>query len=384
MKKRITILGSTGSIGKQTLSVVDDFPDHFHIVALSSYTKINCLKQQIERYQPEFVAIHSKQDAKNLNLFIKEKKYKTIVLDGKKGLSEIASYPCDLTIVALTGTSGLQPTYNAIKSGNPIALSCKEVLVSAGSFIMKLAKTMKVPIIPVDSEHVAIQQCLARTQQSIHDVKNIVLTASGGPFLHRSPKTMDTVTPELALKHPKWSMGPKISIDSATLMNKGLEVIEAHHLFSIPFDRISVIIHPESIVHGLVNFIDGSSIAQLSITNMKLSIQYALFFPKIQHQKLNTLDLTDVQQLNFLKPDIQTFPLLNLAIECGKKGGYYPAILNVANEMAVERFLNKTLSFTDIYSFIISMLKKTPTSPPTSINDILSIETELKETTPSF
>jgi len=333
----LAILGSTGSIGQQTLDIAGDFPDKFKVFALAAGENTALLTQQIKQWQPQLVYSPNNISIENDNK--------------AKSMEDIACHPdIDTVVIATSGKIGLAPTIAAIKSGKRIALANKEVLVIAGEIITNEAKLHNVQILPIDSEHSAIWQCL-NGEQAI--VERIILTASGGPFYNYSPSQLSEVTVEKALQHPTWKMGKKVTIDSATLMNKGLEAIEAHWLFSIPFDRIDIIIHPNSIVHSLVEFSDGSVKAQLSPPDMHLPIQYALSYPeRLINPRLQRLDLTKIDSLTFEKVNYNNFPCLSLALEAGKRGGTYPAVLCAADDIAVELFLNEQIRFSGISEII--------------------------------
>ena len=345
MIKRLAILGSTGSIGQQTLEVVRAFPHRFRVVGLTAGRNIDLLTKQVTEFQPELVHFQEGKSGQGLPGVNCE----------FLSPEEIASHPrVDAVIIATSGKSGLLPLVAAVKSGKEIALANKESLVVAGKIITGEARLSKARILPVDSEHSAIWQCLNGEDQK---PARLVLTASGGPFLHYSKAGLSKVTIEQALKHPSWQMGRKVTIDSATLMNKGLEVIEAHWLFDMPFERIKVVIHPQSIVHSLVEFVDGSAKAQLGYPDMRLPIQYALSYPeRLPNSQLPRLDWDAMSNLTFGQADLDTFPCFRLAIEAGKKGGTYPAVLCAADEIAVELFLSRRIRFTDIACLIEQVL----------------------------
>lgn len=344
--KKLDVLGSTGSIGVSTLSLVERFPEQFRIVALAAGKNLARLKEQVSRFQPEVVSLTRAEDAKDLRSQLPG--FRGEILWGERGLNAVATHPdVEMVMAALVGAVGLAPTLAAIQAGKTIALANKEALVIAGELMTREAKRCGVQILPVDSEHNAIFQALhghRRTQ-----VKRIILTASGGPFLHRPARELAHVSVTEALKHPTWKMGNKITIDSATLMNKGLEVIEARWLFDLPPEQVSVIIHPQSIVHSMVEYIDGSVLAQLGIPDMVIPISYILAYPeRLPLAHLPSLDLATAAQLTFFQPDMEKFPCLHLAYEALRQGGTCPAVLNAANEVAVENFLAGRLRFTDI------------------------------------
>lgn len=349
MIKNIAILGSTGSIGEQTLDVVRRNPERFKPVVLTAHNNYERLIEQALEFRPNTVVI----GCKGSYLPVKEALSAAgiNVYAGKHDLNNIVSLPeVDMVLVALVGYAGLKPVINAIKAGKDIALANKESLVIAGELVTKLAKKHGVKIIPVDSEHSAIYQCLVG--ESYQKIEKIYLTASGGPFVGKSKKYLETVTREEALRHPNWQMGPKITIDSATLMNKGLEVIEAKWLFDLRPDQIDVVIHPQSVIHSIVQFVDGSMKAQMGLPDMKLPIQYALAYPERIHSSLPRFNFLDYPELTFLPPDRNIFSNLALAYEAMEKGGNLPCIMNAANEVAVEAFLENRVGFTQISQLI--------------------------------
>lgn len=333
--KRLAVLGSTGSIGQQTLDVVRAFPRRFQVVGLAAGQNIGLLAKQISEFKPRFVYCEDKEAQLNST------EYEFLSPE------DMACHPqVDLVVMVPSGKAGLSPTLAAVKAGKTVALANKESLVTAGEIITTEAKRNGAQILPIDSEHSAIWQCLRGETQP---PTQIILTASGGPFRHYSPAELERVTVPQALKHPSWQMGKKVTIDSATLMNKGLEVIEAHWLFNMPFDNIQVIIHPQSIIHSMVEFPDGSIKAQLSHPDMRLPIQYALSYPeRLPNPQLPKLDWNKIKELTFEAPNLATFPCLKLAIEAGRRGGTYPAVLCAADEVAVELFLSQRIKFSDI------------------------------------
>jgi 1-deoxy-D-xylulose-5-phosphate reductoisomerase len=364
--KRLAVLGSTGSIGRQTLEVVRAFPQRFSIVGLAAGGNITLLERQIKEFKPEFV-------------FYQDRKAH---LEGGDcqflPMDEMAAHPrVDTVVIATPGSSGLIPMLAAVRAGRNIALANKESLVTAGNIITAEAKLSGASIIPVDSEHSAIWQCLEGEDGT---PARIILTASGGPFRGYAAFQLDTVTPEQALEHPSWKMGKKVTIDSATLLNKGLEVIEAHWLFGIPFDNISILVHPQSIIHSIVEFIDGSAKAQMGCPDMRLPIQYALTYPeRLPNPELPRIDWGNLSRLDFEPPDLNAFPCLHLAIEAGRKGGSYPAVLCAADEVAVELFLSHHIKFTGIASLIELVLEQhQPIEQPT-IKDITTADTRARE-----
>jgi 1-deoxy-D-xylulose-5-phosphate reductoisomerase len=376
-KKKISILGSTGSIGYQTLEVIDNMPDDFEINYLTINTKIELLEPQIKKYNPKGVVIQDEQKYKE---FKAKTDYKGKILCGLDGLIEAsADKNNDILLTALVGFSGVIPTYHAIENGIDIALANKETLVSAGQLITDLAKEKNVNILAVDSEHSAILQSLAGEDYS--EIEKIILTASGGPFLNLPKSEFDNITLDQALKHPNWSMGSKITIDSATMMNKGLEVIEAKWLFGLDYSQIDVLVHPQSIIHSMVEFLDGSVKAQLGIPDMKVPISYAINFP--HHKKLNypKMDLAQIQSLTFYKPDFTKFDCLRLAFEALKQGNSATCILNAANEVAVDFFLKSKIKFVDIPRFIEKTLEKVKGIENPSLNELVELDNFTRVTT---
>src|SRR5215468_9555915 len=344
--KRLAILGSTGSIGVTTLDLVARFPERFRAVALAAGRNVERLAEQVRRFEPELVAAADDDSAAALRAAVPE--FRGTILAGLDGIEEVATVPqADLVISALVGALGLKPTLRAIESGKDVALANKEVLVVAGALVQGAARRSGVNVFPLDSEHNAIYQALHGHRRG--DVRRIILTASGGPFLRTSRDELRRVTPAQALKHPTWKMGSKITIDSSTLMNKGLEVIEAHWLFGMSADQIDVVIHPQSIVHSMVEYVDGSVLAQLGIPDMAIPISYILAYPdRLPLPHLPALDLAAAAELTFLQPDFGKFPCLGLAYEALARGGTCPAVLNAANEVAVANFLSGQIRFPEI------------------------------------
>jgi 1-deoxy-D-xylulose-5-phosphate reductoisomerase len=351
--RRISILGSTGSIGRSTLGVVDAFPEELRVVGLSAGANIDLLAAQIERYRPELVSVRTAKDAAALRGRVQGVE----IVHGADGASAVASLgSADAVIAAIVGAAGIPPVYAALRAGKRVGIANKEVLVAAGDVMTRAAREFGGEILPVDSEHNAVHQALRCGTHE--EVQRIILTASGGPFLKRELSTFSEISIEAALKHPTWKMGSKISIDSATMMNKGLEVIEAHHLFSMPADRIDILIHPQSIVHSMVEYVDGSIVAQLSTTDMKFPIQYALLYPNRVVAPFARLDLASIRDLEFLPVDTRRFPAVNLAYDACREGGSMPAVLNAANEIAVERFLAGELPFVGIVEIVSRVLER--------------------------
>ncbi len=370
--KNISILGSTGSIGTQALEVIRKNKDKFKVIALAVNTNIQMLLEQIKEFKPKVVAVYDEKKAKELRELI-SKDLKIEILSGMEGLITISSLDeIDILLTAIVGMIGLRPTLEGIKKGKTIALANKETLVTAGSLVMETAKKQSVSILPVDSEHSAIFQCL--NGENKKNVEKIILTASGGPFRGKSKDELMHVTKNEALKHPNWNMGRKISIDSATLMNKGLEVIEAKWLFDIAVENIDVVVHPQSIIHSMVQFIDGSVMAQLGNPDMKLPIQYAFSYPDRVYNDYERLDLAKISSLTFQTPDKITFPCLRLAYDALKLGGTYPTALNGANEILVSEFLKDHIQFYDIAFYIEKVLEKHIVIKNPTLEEILEID----------
>jgi 1-deoxy-D-xylulose-5-phosphate reductoisomerase len=370
--KKVVILGSTGSIGRNVLKVAAGFPEHFTVVGMTAGRNIDLLRQQIETFSPRVVSVAEEDAALKLKTLL-EPGCQTEIVWGQKGNEQVACLTeADMVVSAIVGAAGLLPTFAAIRSGKDIALANKETLVMAGRLIMDEVKKKQVRLLPIDSEHSAIAQALEAGRKE--DVARIILTASGGPFLHLAEENLWQVTPEKALDHPNWDMGRKISVDSATLMNKGLEVIEAHWLFDIALEKIEVLVHPQSIVHSLVEFIDGSVVAQLGIPDMRVPISYALSYPERLDTGLSRLNLTECSNLSFLKPDTNRFPALQIAYEACKTGGCMPTVLNAANEIAVEAFLEGKLKFPEISKVVRETLAHTKYMDDTDIETILDVD----------
>jgi len=348
--KKIAVLGATGSIGCSTLDIVRQFPDRYRVVSLTAGRNIALLARQIEEFQPAVAVVQDEAGCDQLRSRLPDD-IKTELLWGEDGLITAAALPeADIVVTGVVGAVGLLPTLAAIEAGKPIALANKETLVMAGETVMQRAAAAGVPILPVDSEHSAIFQCIG--QHPRKEVDRLFLTASGGPFRTLAPDRFKTIRPEDALKHPNWSMGAKITIDSATLMNKGLEFIEARYLFDMAPEKIEVVVHPQSIVHSMVGFVDGAVLAQLGIPDMKGPIGYALAFPERPPIHLDYPDFTRLARLTFEPPDMERFPCLSLAFEACTQGGTMPAVLNAANEMAVNAFLQGRIAFPHIYGVI--------------------------------
>jgi len=370
--KKITILGSTGSIGLSALDVIGKNPRRFQVVALAAGQNVKLLKNQIEIFKPKIVSVSTKENAlklrQSLNLNNKIK-----ILYGNEGLNETAAFPeADIVVSAISGAAGLMPTLAAINAGKDIALANKETMVMAGEIVNRRAKLKKVKILPVDSEHSAIFQCLQG--EKIENLKRIILTASGGPFLNFNANQLKQVKLNQALKHPRWKMGKKVTIDSATMMNKGLEVIEAKWLFNLAIEKIDVLIHPQSIVHSMIELIDGSVLAQMGIPDMRIPISYALTYPERMINDLSSLNLLNTEKLEFRKPDTKKFPCLRLAYEAGFCGGTAPAVLNASNEIAVAAFLAKKIKFVDLPGIIDKILNAHVCGIHPSLEDILEAD----------
>ena len=375
--KQLSILGSTGSIGTNVLNIVDMFPQHFTVKALAAKKNINLLVRQIERFKPEVVAVFDDARARELEHALPSGAVVDI-LYGEDGYRTVAAYSSvDITVTALVGAAGLIPTLAAIDAGKTIALANKETLVMAGDFVMKAAAEKGVEILPIDSEHSAIFQCLQGQRKE--DLDKILLTASGGPFLNKPGNEFATITKDEALKHPNWEMGPKITIDSATLMNKGLEVLEARCLFGVSHEMIEVVVHPQSIIHSMVAFIDGSVIAQLGIPDMKGAIAYALSYPQRLPIGQPLPQFNAGQTLSFQEPDLVKFPCLAMAFAACETGGSLPAVLNAANEVAVHGFLNREIGFIDIASVIRQTMDKHPVVSDPGLSDILAADQWARE-----
>ncbi|RDY25186.1 1-deoxy-D-xylulose-5-phosphate reductoisomerase [Romboutsia weinsteinii] len=375
--KKISILGSTGSIGTQTLDVVRENRDKFEVVAISANSSVDLLLEQIKEFKPKYVAVYNENSAMRLKEMIPSD-IKIEVLSGMEGLKTISSLDeIDVLLTAIVGMIGLVPTLCAIRKGITIALANKETLVTAGSLVMSEARKYNVDILPVDSEHSAIFQCL--NGEKTREIEKLILTASGGPFRGKKEKELLNITKNEALKHPNWSMGRKISIDSSTLMNKGLEVIEAKWLFNVDQSQIDVVVHPQSIVHSMVQFIDSSVMAQMGCPDMKLPIQYALSYPDRIVNDFERLDFSKWSTLTFEKPDLETFPCLQLAYDCLKMEGTYSAVLNSANEELVNEFLEDKIGFYDIPYYIEKTLEAHSSISEPTLEEILEVDRWTRE-----
>ncbi len=374
-KRRLAILGSTGSIGTQTLDVVSRHPDLFEIELLTAYSNTTLLVEQAIKFNANSVVICDELRYKEVKEALDKHDIKVFA-----GASSIDDIVCgsniDMVVTAMVGFSGLKPTISAIKAGKAIALSNKETLVVAGQIITELARKSGSPIIPVDSEHSAIFQCL---QGERADVEKLILTASGGPFIGKSRRELESVGISEALNHPRWQMGPKVTIDSASMMNKGLELIEAHWLFGTHPDNIEIVVHPQSIIHSMVQFTDGSVSAQMSIPDMRLPIQYALSYPYRIELNTNRIDFAKLARLDFFAPDPESFPAIGIAYESIKKGGNTPCAMNAANEIAVASFLNGEISFTSITEIINEVLLKFSFIKAPTLDDIYETDKQARE-----
>ncbi|MCB1107088.1 MAG: 1-deoxy-D-xylulose-5-phosphate reductoisomerase [Chlamydiia bacterium] len=369
--KRITILGSTGSIGKNTLEVARHLG--YQVVGLAAHSNIDLLEKQAREFLPECVAVFNEEKGKELQKRLPEFR----VVCGLEGLEEVATLPsADFLVSAIVGTQGLIPTLKGIKEGKSVGLANKEVLVAAGELIMEAAKKQNVSVLPIDSEHSAIFQCLqGECPSGIH---KIILTASGGPFRDIDPEKLLSITPKEALNHPTWSMGKKITIDSSTLMNKGLEVIEAKILFDVPLEKIDVVIHPQSLVHSFVEFVDGSLLSQMGVHDMKIPIQYALTYPTRKKGIAPCFDFQKYSKLEFFTPDWEKFPCLGLAFEAAKEGGTLPCFMNGANEVLVHRFLDGSIRWIDIGKKLETLMGAHRTRSQESLDALLDVDAEAR------
>src|SRR6266568_2336909 len=371
--KRIAVLGSTGSIGRSTLSVVESYPERFEVVSLAAGKNVEAALEQAKRWRPRVVSLSSERDADHLRNQLKAAGLGQIdVMHGPSGTVSVATHPdADFVVSAIVGVAGLEATYEAVRAGKTVGLANKECLVAAGELITAEARRQGKPLLPIDSEHNAVHQCLRGGR--MHEVRRIWLTASGGPFLNTPVSKFANITVEQALNHPTWKMGNRITIDSATLMNKGFEVIEACRLFNLRPEQISVIVHPQSTIHSLVEFVDGSILAQLSVTDMRLPILYALTYPDRIASDLN-FSLSDLRHLDFSPPDVEKFPCLRLAYEAAKAGGGKTVALNAADEVAVSAFLDGSIRFQEISVVIDEVVSETPVGKLESINEVLVVD----------
>lgn len=380
--KRIAILGSTGSIGRQCLSVVDSLPGRFEVVAIAAGSNVALAAEQASRHRPKLVSVSTEDSAKQLRAALKKARGAAAspepeILFGAEGIERVATHPdADIILSAAVGVVGLPATYKAIEQGKNIALANKEVLVAAGEVVMAAVARRNVTLLPVDSEHNAIHQCLRAGEH--REVKRLVLTASGGPFRKTPASQFAKITPKQALAHPNWKMGQRITIDSATLMNKGFEVIEARWLFGMDLDRIQVVVHPQSTIHSMVEYVDGSIIAQLGPTDMRMPIQYALTYPDRIPANGCALDWTTLRKLDFEDVPPRKFPCLSLAKAALREGGPLPCALNAADEVAVAAFLDRRLPFPGIPGVIENVLDRMPRTPMRTIDDVLAADAEAR------
>ena len=377
--KGVAILGSTGSIGTNTLRVIESFgSDHFRVVALGAGNNVSLLADQIAKHLPELVSVEGEEAARHLRaeLFERDVDLPRIIA-GEAGLVEVATHPqADCVVSATVGAVGFVPTLRALETGKRVALANKETLVMAGELMTAAARSSGAELLPVDSEHNALHQCLRGEKRS--EVRRIVLTASGGPFRTKTSTQMRDSTVSEALRHPTWSMGAKITIDSATLMNKGLEVIEAHWLFGFHADQIDIVVHPESVVHSMIELVDGSVIAQMGVTDMRHAIQYALTYPERHSCELPPLDLASLSALHFEPPDLDRFPCIALAYRALRTGGTLPAAMNAANEVAVQAFINERICLTDIPRVIEAVMNEHQTQPVSELSVVLEADTSAR------
>ena len=380
-KRRIAILGSTGSIGTNTLDVIRAHPERFEVVALTAAKQVERLAEQCVEFKPRVAVVSDAGSAKKLSELLLAKQVSTQVLYGPDALiTAVLESDCDTVMAAIVGAAGLLPTLAAAKAGKRILLANKEALVMSGNLFMDAVRQGGGELLPIDSEHNAIFQCLpvhySKSPSQHHGVEELWLTASGGPFRNTPIAELSQVTPEQACAHPNWVMGRKISVDSATMMNKGLEVIEAYWLFGLPIEKIQVLIHPQSVVHSMVRYCDGSVIAQMGQPDMRTPIAYGLAWPDRITAGVQSLSLTQQAALNFMEPDLQRFPCLSLAFQAGKQGGTAPVILNAANEIAVAAFLDNALQYLQIPEVVERVLNTTPPSTPSSLEDILEVDAQ--------
>jgi 1-deoxy-D-xylulose-5-phosphate reductoisomerase len=377
--KRLSILGSTGSIGQSALSIVEQFPDRYSVTALAAGRNVDEALAQTIRWRPRIVSLATEELAAQLSVRLKAARVSGVeVVHGAAGTVACSTHTeADFVVSAIVGVAGLEATHAAILAGKPIGLANKECMVAAGEILTAAARERNVPILPIDSEHNAVHQCMRVGQHA--EVKTIWLTASGGPFRHLPLDQFASITPEQALKHPTWVMGRRITVDSATMLNKGLEIIEACRLFNVPASQVRVTVHPQSTVHSLVEFVDGSILAQISVTDMRLPILYALAYPERPASTL-TFDLAALRHLEFEQPDFERFPCLRLAYEAAEKGGNHPIALNAADEVAVEAFLERRIPFTGIPSTIEKVLASTPEGHPATIAEVLAADRQARQT----
>lgn len=371
--QKVAILGSTGSIGTQALDVIDQFPQDFLVLALSAKSRVELLAEQCRKYHPEYIVLMDEVHASRFKDLVEEENSPEILI-GHSALSEVAGHPdVDIVVNGLVGAVGLRPSIAALQAGKTLALANKESLVIGGELLTEITGAKESMIIPVDSEHSALFMLLHRRPPET--VKKLILTASGGPFRELPSGDLETVSVEDALRHPNWDMGSKITIDSATLMNKGLEVIEAHWLFALPYEQIKVVVHPQSVIHAMIELIDNSIYAELSVPDMRLSIQHALLFPEIrENRSLKHLDLIKLGSLSFEEPRWDDFPCLKLAYQAGREGGFFPCVLNAANEVAVDRFLQQRIRFTQIPELIERVINQFDRRAKMSLDALLEVD----------
>ena len=370
MMKKISLLGSTGSIGTQCLDIIRENRDKYQVVALACGSNVDLLSEQIEEFSPVLAAVADEKAAQEL-----QKNYPgTEISWGRQGLIDVACADCDMVVNGLMGIRGMEPTYHAIMSGKDVALANKETLVAGGEIIMKAAYEKAIKLLPVDSEHSAVFQSLNGEHKE--EVHKLLITASGGPFRGKTRKDLESVTLEDTLKHPNWVMGQKITVDSATLVNKGLEVMEARWLFDVSLDQIQVVVQPQSVIHSMVEFKDGGIIAQLGTPDMRLPIQYALYYPHRRYLNGDRLDFAKLGQITFEEPDMDTFLGLPMAIQAAKAGGSMPTVFNAANELAVSKFLHKKIRFLDIYDIIGQSMERHKVIENPGLEEILETESD--------
>jgi len=374
MKKKITIFGSTGSIGISTLDIINDYPEKYEIVGLTADKNYEKLLEQVARFNPRIVLINNNDSYKKFKDLNNNKNLK--VLNGNSSYSEVFEYKTDMVVAAITGSTGLMPVVKAAEKGITIALANKESLVCSGSLINSIAKDNGSKILPVDSEHNAIYQVLDFKNKS--KISKLILTASGGPFLKKRVEDLNSITPAEAIKHPNWSMGKKISVDSATMMNKGLELIEAHYLFNMPQEKIDVIIHPESIIHSCVEYSDGSILSQMGMPDMRTPISYVLAYPERIKTSVKRLKLSEIKTLTFYEPDLNKFPCLGLAYESLRLKKNAPTILNAANEVAVDAFLTEKIKYLSIPLIVEKTLNKASIFDINSIKDVIDFDVDAR------
>ncbi|HTD22435.1 MAG TPA: 1-deoxy-D-xylulose-5-phosphate reductoisomerase [Terriglobales bacterium] len=375
--KRIAILGSTGSIGRSTLSIVESYPERFSVVSMAAGTNLEAAFADAKRWKPKIISMAKAEDAARLKAQLQSTGLDTIQVEhGSQGTVRVATHPeADFVVSAIVGVAGLEATYEAVKAGKTVGLANKECLVAAGELITAEARKQNKPLLPIDSEHNAVHQCMRGGR--MEEVERVWLTASGGPFLHTPKSEFETITVEQALNHPTWKMGKRITIDSATLMNKGFEVIEACRLFHMPPEKVKVIVHPQSTIHSLVEFVDGSILAQLSVTDMRLPILYALTWPERIASDLR-FPVQELKRLDFHPPDMEKFPCLRLAYEAAEAGGDKSIALNAADEVAVAAFLQGSITFLDIPRAIQQTLEETRDHHPESILEVLSVDSQAR------